>query len=45
MIRGGHIKGQIQEFLKGDPIVDLAFQFGIGRDAEPFLKEHTFKEH
>ena len=42
MIRGRSIKGKSQETLKGKPVVDLVFQFGVGLDPEPFLKEHAF---
>ena len=44
MIGGGPIKGKAQELFKGQPVVDLVFEFGIGVDAEPLLKEHAFKE-
>ena len=44
MIRGGFAHGQTEELFKGQPLVDLVFQFGIGVDAEPLLKHQTFEE-
>ena len=45
MIRRGFIKGQLQELFKGQPVVDLVFQFGIGLDTEPLLKQQAFEQH
>ena len=30
--------------FKGQSVIDLVFEFGIGVDAEPFLKEHAFEQ-
>jgi len=42
MIRRRLIQGKAQEAPEGEPIVDLGFQFRIGRNPEPFLKQHAF---
>ena len=38
------IEGYSQKLLKGDPIVDLGFQFGIGVNTEPFLEKEAFQQ-
>ena len=43
MIRRGFVKRQLQELFKGQPVVELVFQFGIGVDVEPLLEHQTFK--
>jgi len=42
MIRRGLIQGKAQEASEREPVVDLGFQFRIGRNPEPFLKQHAF---
>ena len=44
MIGGRLIEGHSEKLLKGDPVVDLGFQFGIGVNTEPFLEEETFQK-
>ena len=44
MIGSRIIEGEPREFLEGDPIVDLGFQRGVGRDLESLLQEETFQE-
>lgn len=44
MIGRGPIEREPEELFKGQPVVDLVFEFGIGIDAEPLLKEHTLKK-
>ena len=44
MIRRRPIERESEEFFEGQPVIDLVFKFGVGVDAEPFLKEHAFKE-
>ena len=38
------IHGQSKKGLKGDAVVDLAFQFWIGGDLKPFLQDQAFKQ-
>jgi hypothetical protein len=38
MILRGSIERETEELFKGQPIIDLVFEFGIGVDAEPFLR-------
>ena len=45
MIGSGIIERKPQEFLKGDPIIDLGFQLGVGIDLEPLLDQETFHEY
>jgi hypothetical protein len=42
MIWGRLFEGDTQKLLKGDPVVDLSFQFRVGVDMEPLLEEETF---
>ena len=56
MIRRGFAQGQAEEFFKGQPVIDLVFEFGIGIDiypvefedystgAKPLLQQHAFKQ-
>ena len=44
MIGSGIIKGEPQEFLEGDSIIDLGFQFGVGIDLKPLLEQEAFHE-
>jgi hypothetical protein len=44
MIGRGSIEREPEELFKGQPVVDLIFEFGIGVDAEPLLKEHTLEK-
>jgi hypothetical protein len=44
VIRSRLIHGQSQKGLKGDPIVDLAFQFGIRGDLKPFLQHQALEQ-
>ena len=37
-------KGQAEECFKGQPIIDLIFEFRIGVDPEPFLKQQAFEQ-
>jgi len=39
------IEGQPNEFLEGDPVVDLVFQLRVGIDPVPLLQEKPFQEH
>ena len=38
-------EGKPQEGFKGQPVVDLVFQLGVGLNPEPLLQEQAFKEH
>ena len=44
MVRRGFAEGQTQEFLEGQPVVDLIFQFGIGGNTKPFLQQQAFEQ-
>ena len=44
MVRRGLAEGQPQEFLEGQPVVDLVFQLGIGGDTKPFLQQQAFEQ-
>jgi hypothetical protein len=44
MIGRGSIEREPEELFKGQPVVDLIFDFGIGVDVEPLLKEHTLEK-
>ena len=44
MIRRRPIERKPEEFFEGQTVVDLVFEFGVGVDAEPFLKEHAFEK-
>jgi len=39
------IKGETQEFLKRDPVIDLSFQFGVGIDLKPLLEQEAFHKN
>jgi hypothetical protein len=40
-----HIKGYLQESFKRDSVINLAFEFRIGRDVESFLEKKNFKQY
>ena len=44
MIWRWSIEREAEKLFKRQSIIDLVFEFGVGVDAEPFLKEHAFKE-
>ena len=44
MIRRGFAQGQAEEFFKGQPVIDLVFEFRIGIDAEPLLQQYAFEQ-
>ena len=44
MVRRGFAEGQTQEFLEGQAVIDLIFQFGIGGNTKPFLQQQAFKQ-
>ena len=45
MIGSWIIKGETQEFLKRDPVIDLSFQFGVGIDLKPLLEQEAFHKY
>jgi hypothetical protein len=45
MIGSGIVEGEPQELFERDAIIDLGFQFGIGIDLEPLLKEKAFHKN
>ena len=44
MIRRGLIKRKFQKIFKGDPAIDLCFQFEIGVNMEPLLKKKALEQ-
>ncbi len=44
MIRRGLIKRKSQELLKGDPVIDLGFQFRIGINMESLLNQEALEQ-
>jgi hypothetical protein len=38
-------EGQAKKGFEGESVVDLVFQFGIGLNTEPLLKQQAFEEH
>jgi hypothetical protein len=44
MIGSDIIKRKAQELFEGIPVVDLGFQFGIGVDFKPLLKQQAFHQ-
>jgi len=42
MIGRGVVKGESQEFFEGVSVIDLGFQFRIGVDVKPLLKQQAF---
>ncbi len=44
VIRRRVIHRQIKEGFKRNPVVNLAFKFGIGFDLKPFLEQHAFEQ-
>ena len=44
MVGRGFAEGQTQEFLEGQPVVDLIFQLGIGGNAKPLLQQQAFEQ-
>jgi len=43
MVRRRLFQGKFKKALEGNPVVDLAFQFRVGLDLKPFLKQETFE--
>jgi len=39
------IKGETQEFLKRDSVIDLSFQLGIGINLKPLLEQEAFHKY
>ena len=44
MIGSTLIAGKSQKLLKGDPVIDLGFQFRVGIDLKPLLEQKAFHE-
>ncbi len=44
MIGSTLIAGKSQKLLKGDPVIDLGFQFRVGIDLEPLLEQKACHE-
>ncbi len=42
MIGSGIVKGESQEYFEGVSVIDLSFQFRIGVDVKPLLKQQAF---
>ena len=45
MIGSGIIEGKTQELLEGDSVINLSFQFGVGIDLKPLLKQEAFHKY
>jgi hypothetical protein len=45
MIGNGIVKRKPQKLFEGDSVVDLGFQFRIGIDLKPLLKNKAFHEN
>ena len=44
MVRRGLAKWQIEELFKGEPVIDLVFEFRVRLDTEPFLEHHALEQ-
>ncbi len=44
MIGRWSVERELEELFKGQSVIDLIFEFRVGIDTEPLLKEHTLKE-